>query len=35
MSPVKLDFGAYTDMTEEERQDYADGWMYIHQKGKN
>ena len=35
MSPVKLDFGAYTQMTEVERQDYADGWMYIHQKGQH
>lgn len=35
MSPVKLDFGAYTAMTEGERKDYADGWMYIHQKGKH
>ena len=22
----------YTEMSEEERKDYSDGWLYIHQK---
>ncbi len=29
---AKLDFAKYTEMSEEERKDYSDGWLYIHQK---
>lgn len=29
---AKLDFAKFTEMTEEERKDYSDGWLYIHQK---
>jgi len=29
---AKMDFGKYTEMSEEERKDYSDGWLYIHQK---
>ena len=25
-------FGKYTNMSEKERQDYADAWLYIHRK---
>ena len=28
------DFDAFTSMSEEERKDYANGWLYIHQKAK-
>ena len=28
----KVDFGKFTEMSEEERKDYSDGWLYIHQK---
>jgi hypothetical protein len=34
MSLAKLDFAAFSEMSEEERKDYADGWLYIHQKSK-
>lgn len=34
MTMAKLDFEAYTSMSEEERENYADGWLYIHQKPK-
>ena len=30
MAVAKLDFAKYTEMSEEERKDYADGWLYIH-----
>ena len=29
---AKLVFAKYTEMSEEERKDYSDGWLYIHQK---
>ena len=32
MTSVKLDFLKYTDMSEEERKNYAEGWLYIHKK---
>lgn len=32
MTSVKLDFLKYTEMNEEERKNYADGWLYIHNK---
>lgn len=32
MTLVKLDFAKYSEMSEEERQDYSEGWLYIHQK---
>lgn len=32
MTSVRLEFVQYTSMTEEERKDYADGWLYIHNK---
>ena len=34
MRLTNLDFEKYTNMTEKERQDYADGWMYIHSRNK-
>lgn len=33
MTSVRLEFVKYTSMTEEERKDYADGWLYIHKRG--
>lgn len=35
MTPAKIDFEKYTSMSESERKDYAEGWLYIHKKGKN
>lgn len=32
MTQTNLDFVKYSDMTDEERLDYAKGWMYIHHK---
>lgn len=32
MMMAKIDFVKYTSMTEEEREDYAQGWLYIHNK---
>lgn len=29
---AKMDFAKYTAMAEEERKDYSDGWLYIHQR---
>lgn len=34
MNLTKIEFENYASMTEEERKDYADGWLYIHQKAK-
>lgn len=34
MTLAKIDFDKYTSMSEEERNDYAAGWLYIHNKGK-
>ena len=34
MTMAKIEFTKYTAMSEQERKDYADGWMYIHQKNK-
>ena len=31
---AKVDFSTFTAMSEEERKDYSDGWLYIHQKRK-
>ena len=31
---AKLDFSKFVAMSEEERKDYSDGWLYIHQKKK-
>ena len=28
----KIDFIQYTEMTEQERLDYAQGWLYIHNR---
>ena len=28
----KIDFIQYTEMTEQERKDYAQGWLYIHNR---
>ena len=33
MTSVRLEFVQYTSMTEDERKDYANGWLYIHKKG--
>ena len=33
MTSVRREFVQYTSMTEEERNDYANGWLYIHKKG--
>jgi len=30
MIPSKLEYAEYIQMSEQERQDYADSWMYIH-----
>lgn len=32
MRLTSLEFGKYTNMSEKERQDYADAWLYIHRK---
>ena len=32
MRLTNLEFGKYTNMSEKERQDYADAWLYIHRK---
>ena len=32
MRLTNLEFGKYTNMSEKERQDYADAWLYIHCK---
>lgn len=34
MAPVKLEYSRYIYMTEQERQDYVDSWMYIHKNPK-
>jgi hypothetical protein len=34
MRLTNLDLEKYTDMTEKERQDYAEGWLYIHSRQK-
>lgn len=34
MRLTNLEFGKYTNMSEKERQDYADAWLYIHRKRK-
>ena len=35
MRLTNLEFGKYTNMSEKERQDYADAWLYIHRKKEN
>lgn len=35
MTLTKMEFISYVGMSEEERKDYADGWLYIHQKAKH
>ena len=30
MHPVKLGYSSYVKMSEKERKDYVDSWMYIH-----
>ena len=30
MQPVKLEYSRYVNMSEQERKDYVDSWMYIH-----
>ena len=32
MTLSKIDFVQYTEMTEQERKNYADGWLYIHNR---
>lgn len=32
MMLAKIDFIQYTEMNEEERKDYAKGWLYIHNR---
>lgn len=34
MRLTNLDLEKYTNMTEKERQDYAEGWLYIHSRQK-
>lgn len=34
MKLTNLEFGKYTEMTEQERKDYSDAWMYIHRRKK-
>lgn len=35
MVPVKLEYARYIQMSESERQDYIESWMYIHKKMKS
>lgn len=35
MTQTNLDFVKYSDMTDQERRDYAQGWLYIHRKSGN
>ena len=32
MRLTNLEFGKYTNMSEKERQDYENAWLYIHRK---
>lgn len=32
MEPVKMTYEKYAFLSEQERQDYAESWMYIHRK---
>lgn len=34
MVPTRITYEKYGNMSEKERQDYADSWMYIHRGGK-
>lgn len=34
MRLTNLEFEKYTEMTEKERQNYADAWLYIHKRKK-
>ena len=34
MRLTNLDLEKFTDMSEEERKDYADAWLYIHKRQK-
>ena len=34
MRLTNLEFGKYSEMSEEERQDYAKAWLYIHSRRK-
>lgn len=34
MTMSKIDFLQYTEMSEQERKDYAQGWLYIHRRKK-
>lgn len=34
MRLTNLEFDKYADMTEKERKDYADAWLYIHKRNK-
>lgn len=34
MRLTNLEFGKYSDMSEAERTDYADAWLYIHNRQK-
>lgn len=34
MTLAKIDFENYTAMSEAERKNYSDGWLYIHQKAR-
>ncbi len=35
MTLTNLDFVQYTDMTDKEREDYSEGWLYIHNRSGN
>ena len=35
MTLSKIDFVTYTEMSEQERKDYAEGWLYIHNRKMN
>lgn len=35
MTLSKIDFVKYTEMSEQERKDYAEGWLYIHNRKTN
>lgn len=34
MVQTKIDFNTYTAMSDKERKDYSEGWLYIHQKAR-
>ncbi|MCC8151785.1 MAG: DNA-directed RNA polymerase subunit M [Lachnospiraceae bacterium] len=35
MIPSKLEYAKFVEMSEQERRDYVDSWMYIHKNNKD